>query len=312
MFRYLAAVALVLMVGAAHADDDEEDCRPDNQAKADQGWFFYEHCPPKKKPIPEKKPEPQAAVPAPEAKPEAKQPMTVAWMRKMLPILHERAVDNPTKENVQAYAYMVRTMGDKAQRYSDVYASLIKTDPFLDMNNEIPFNSSHRNEILSKASADKREALGLVAKKAAGLFVFFDSKCSFCKSQIQVVNSFAKANKFDVMYVSVDGKGLPGATGWVKDNGTAKSLGIKIFPTTVLAIPPKMYIPISFGLMAEDQLQTTILAAAEAADIIPTSLVKDMDPFARGVLTSPDMQDGAYDDPAKFVEYVKKKLEDRY
>jgi hypothetical protein len=41
-------------------------------------------------------------------------------------------------------------------------------------------------------------------------------------------------------------------------------------------------------------------------------MVKDIDPFTRGVLTLDDMKDGAYDDPGKFVDYVKNKLDGRY
>jgi conjugal transfer pilus assembly protein TraF len=276
------------------------------EEKPDRGWFFYEP-----EPVPAKM---KSEDKLDKIKPQdnAKKPMTVAWMRKMIPILQERAYDDPTPENVAAYAYLVRALGDKAQRYTEVHMDLIKTDPFLDMNNSMPLNQSNRDEILNTAGEKNREALKLVAQKAAGLFVFFDSKCPFCKTQIAVVNRLAKKYKFDVQYVSVDGKGLPGAAGWVPDNGHAKMLGIKIYPTTILAIPPKTYVPVSFGLMAEDQLQAGILASAKAANLIPKDMIKDMSPFDRGVLTLEDMQDGAYDDPAKFVEYYKEKLGDRY
>lgn len=297
----LTAFALILAVGVCHAEEDHPD----------KGWFFYETNPEPRKPAPapEKKPEPEVK---PEPVPADKKPMTAAWMKKMLPILQERALDDPTRENVAAYAYLVRVLGDKAQRYTDVHMELIKTDPFLDMNNSMPFNGTQRNEVMSGAGEVKRKALALVAQKSAGLFVFFDSKCSFCKTQISIVNSVAKRYKFEVMFISVDGKGLPGATGWVKDNGHVKMLGIKRYPTTVLAIPPKDYVPISFGLMAEDQLESTLLSAAKAANLIPADMVKDIDPFTRGVLTLDDMKDGAYDDPGKFVDYVKNKLDGRY
>lgn len=303
-----ALLGLVFAIGVCRAEDDDtclsEDARPD------QGWFFYEKCsgPKKPQPEPERKPELQAQ----DQVPAEKKPMTVAWMKKMIPILQERAYDNPTNENVAAYAYLVRALGDKMQRYTDVHMELIKTDPFLDMNNNMPFNIANRNEVLGKAGEAKRKAMSVVAQKAAGLFLFFDSKCSFCRTQISIVNNVAKRYKFDVMFVSVDGKGLPGATGWVKDNGHAKKLGIKIYPTTVLAIPPKTYVPISFGLMAEDQLESTLLSAAKAANLIPGEMLNDIDPYSRGVLTLDDLKDGAYDDPDKFVEYVKSKLENRY
>jgi conjugal transfer pilus assembly protein TraF len=305
-----ALLGLLFAIGVCRAEDDDACLSGDT--RPDQGWFFYEKCPGPKKPKPkEPEPAPDVVVKPEPAQPE-KRPMTAAWMRKMLPILHERAIDDPTRENVAAYAYLVRALGDKAQRYTEVHMELIKSDPFLDMNNNMPFNVANRNEVLEQAGEEKRKALFMVAEKTAGLFVFFDSKCAFCKPQIASVNRVAKRYKFEVMFISVDGKGLPGATGWVPDNGHAKMLGIKRFPTTILAVPPKTYIPVSFGLMADDQLESGILSAAKAADLIPSEMLHNMNPFDRGVLTLDDMKDGAYDDPDKFVEYVKGKLDQRY
>jgi len=287
--------------------------------RPEQGWFFYEKEKEKKKqktktektpaPAPEPTPEPAplAKTPAPE-----KKPMTVAWMRKMIPILEERALDDPTPENVAAYAYLVRTLGDKAQRYTTVHMELIKADPFLDMNNSMPISGNERQEILNEAAAQKRKAIKIISKNVAGLFVFFDSKCSYCRTQIKVVNDFAKENHFDVMFVSVDGKGLPGASGWVKDNGTAKMLGVNIYPSTFLAIPPKTYVPISYGLMTKDELENSLFMASKAAKIIPEDLIESTDPFNKGVLTLDDMKDGAYDDPKDFVKYIREKLKRRY
>lgn len=279
------------------------------EGRPDKGWYFYEAESEPKKPVLKIEP-PQPSVSTP-IDPE-KKPMSTAWMRKMIPIMQEKAYDNPTKENVAAYAYLVRALGDKAQRYTDVHMELIRSDPFLDMNNNMPFNIGNRNEVIGKSGEEKRKALMLVGKKSAGLFVFFDSKCSFCRAQIATVNRVAKNYKMNVMFVSVDGKGLPGAEGWVPDNGHAKMLGIKRYPTTVLAIPPKTYVPVSFGLMADDQLEAGILSAAKASDLIPHEMVAGMNPFDRGVMTTEDMKDGAYDDPDEFVSYVKNKLGDRY
>lgn len=309
-------LVLCLQYGVSYAEDSvvkESDSGCENLQKSpsdrsDQGWYFYETDPPCK----HVKPPPQTdkkvdTDPEPE-----KKPMTVAWMKKMIPIMQERAYDNPTRENVAAYAYLVRAMGDKAQRYTDVHMDLIKSDPFLDMNNSMPFNGANRNQVIAEAESTKREALKLVAKKAAGIFVFFDSKCAYCRTQIASVNRVSKEFNFNVMYISVDGKGLPGATGWVKDNGTAKMLGINYYPTTILAIPPKTYLPISFGLMADDQLQSRLLETAKYAKLIPADMVKNFNPNDRGVLTLEDMKDGAYDDPDKFVKYMQEKLKDRY
>jgi len=277
------------------------------EARPDKGWFFYEE----ERVVAPVKPKDELPVQV-SPQPSEKKPMTTAWMRKMIPILQERAYDNPTRENVAAYAYLIRALGDKAQRYTEVHMDLIKTDPFLDMNNNMPFNKGNRDLIIAGAGQKKESAIKHIAKNAAGLFVFIDSKCAFCKPQVTAAKRVAKRHGFDVMFISVDGKDVPGADDWVPDNGTAKKLGITIFPTTVLAYAPATYIPISFGLMSDTQLEEGILSAAKAANKIQKDMLDGTNPFDRGVLTIEDMQDGGYADPEKFVDYVKQKLDKRY
>lgn len=302
--RNITVMLAVLLLSSfsAHADSTYD--------KPDHGWFWYETDP---APKPEKKPEPQPEQPVTAAQPpDKKQPMSVAWLRKMLPILEERAIDNPTRDNLEAYFYAKRVMLDKAQRFTEEGEKVIASDPMLDENNRVPTASFAKAEFLNKEYQSKKTALHYLAKNVGGLFVFFESTCNFCTVQINTIMKLQKEYGFYVKYISVDGRGLPGMKDWVKDNGHAKMLDLKVYPTTVLVVPPNNYLVVSQGMMAKDQLEDRILTAADSNHLLPEGMDKDLNVWDRGVLTVDDMQDGARSNPDEFVQYVKNKLKGRY
>lgn len=224
LFLFLVVLSLPLSVLAA--DDGDEDARLAHE-KPDQGWFWYEH--PKeesqaKKPVeqPVEKTEKKEKV---EPDKSEKHPISAAWLRENLPKLHERAIDNPTRENIQAYFYAQRAMMDKAQRYSEAAINVVHTDPLLDENNRIPISQYGKNAVLDKEFLGKRAALKHLAGSVGGLFMFFDSRCDFCRTQARTVNAVAKDYGFSVKYISMDGKGLPEIPVFEKDNGHAKDAG---------------------------------------------------------------------------------------
>lgn len=309
--KFLAFLLLAVIGQAAIADDGQQ-ATPMFDQKADRGWFWYEKDP---EPKPKKKVEDtQQPAPAPtkEADKEEKHPMTVAWLRKIMPVLEERAIDNPTRENLSAYFYAKRVMLDKSQRFMEEGKKLIASDPMLDENNRVPSATFAKAEFLNKEYEAKQASLRYLAKNIGGLFVFFDSKCSFCRIQISTIAKLQESYGFLVKYISVDGQGLPGMKDWVKDNGHVKMLDLKVYPTTVLAVPPSTYLIVSQGMMAKDQMEERILTAAQSNHLLPADMEKNLNVWDRGVLTVDDMQDGAFSNPDDFVKYVKDKLKDRY
>lgn len=315
---FILTIAFVLFqIVGAYADEQkaDESVETMQQAKPDHGWFWYdtEHEPKPEEPV---KPAPEDPAKTPEKKAEApkKQPMSVAWLRKMIPILEERAIDNPTRENLEAYMYAKRVMLDKAQRFEEEGMKVVATDPMLDENNRVPTASYAKAEFLNKEYMAKQGALKYLANNVGGLFVFFESTCNFCVVQVNTIRKLQKQFGFSVKYISVDGKGLPGMadTDWAKDNGHAKMLDLKVYPTTVLVVPPNNYYIVSQGMMALDQLEDRILTASDTNHLLPDNIQKNVNVWDRGVLTVDDMKDGARENPDDFVKYVKDKLKGRY
>ena len=282
--------------------------------KPDSGWWWYD-TPPEAKAKPQK---PQTS-PTPAPNPEAsaptdaeKKPMSVAWMKKMIPILQERAIDNPSKENLQALFYLQRAMLDKSQRFEEEGKKLVDSDPLLDENNRFPTSSYGKNEFMNKQFKAREAALNYLASNVGGLFFFFDSKCDFCKAQMRILNYMKESYHFEIKYISMDGKGLPGIKDWVPDNGHAKLLNLKVYPTTVFVAPPDYFLIVSQGMMAKDELGDRILTAASQAKLLPSTMDTNVNPWDRGVLSVDDMKDGASDNPDEIVQYIHDKLIKRY
>lgn len=277
--------------------------------KKDEGWYWYKD-PKDRKPqqeiVPEAPPEPPKA-----AKPE-EIPFSVAWLRKNLPVFLDRAIDNPTKENIEAYMYAQRITMDKSQRFAEETQKVVYADPYLDENNRMPMAAFARADWLFQADEGQRQAMREIAK-VAGIWLFFDSRCDLCKKQSEILDAFGEKYGFIVRYISMDGKRLPGMKDFLVDSGQSRTLDIKLTPTTVLVAPPDKFLVVSQGMMAQDQLMDRIFLAADTTGLLPKALVDRADPYRRGVLDTKDIEGAPTDgDPAKWVQFLKDKLKGRY
>lgn len=270
-----------------------------------EGWYWYKD--PKEKRA--KKPAADAAAPA-VAPPGKDEPFSIAWLRKNLPILRDRAIDNP-KQNAEAYLYAQRVAMDKAQNFSEMAQRIVYADPFLDENNRVPLSSFAKPAFLLSVEKSGSAALDELAK-TGGLWMFFDSKCDYCKVQADIVNRVAKKHRFLTKFISLDGNGMPEISEFVKDNGHAAMLNLRETPTTVFVIPPRTYLIVSQGMMAETQLEERILVAAESQGLLPPDMAAKVAQYSRGVLKTEDMKDGAGEDPAVWVKTLKDRLKGRY
>ena len=276
-----------------------------------EGWYWY--IDPKDQPPEEKAP---AVVPSDKpahAKPVAakKEPFSVEWLRENMPKLLDAAVNNPTKENVEAYFYAQRVAMDKSQRYAEQARQVVANDPFLDENNRVPIASYTKPFFLRETQEAKDVALKHIAS-VGGLWVFFDSKCKFCQPQANSVAELSKKYGILTNFISMDGKGLPNIAQFSRDKGHAKQLKLKITPTTVLVVPPNNFYIVSQGMMAQDQLADRILLAAESNSLLPKDISTRLNAYDRGVLTNEDTQDGRSDDPKQWVQKLKDRLQSRY
>ncbi|AQH06025.1 conjugal transfer protein (plasmid) [Burkholderia sp. KK1] len=281
-----------------------------------EGWYWY-HDPKDDAPKDVPPPPPPAPAPASQPQPDKKtskphdDPFSVAWLRKAMPKLLDEAIDNPTKENVEAYLYAQRVAMDKSQRYAEMTQQVVDSDPFLDENNRVPLDTMGKAIFRTKLDSDNKAAL-TYASKISGIWLFFDSKCAYCRPEADAIQHVAKKYGFSTKFISMDGGGLPNVSDFVKDNGTAKMLHLTMTPTTVLVVPPNNYYIVSQGIMAQPQLEDRIVVALDSNDLFPKDIAKTVHTFDRGVLTPSDTKQGASDDPKEWVKYLKDRLNGRY
>ncbi|MBK4737830.1 conjugal transfer protein TraF [Noviherbaspirillum pedocola] len=306
-------VLLAALVLSLPAMAQEEPSGGQFFTRKSEGWFWYHD--PKDDPKPPPPPQPEPAKPsakeAEKAAPAKAAPFSVEWLRVNMPKLLDAAVNNPTKENVEAYLYAQRVTMDKSQRYAEQAQRVVASDPFLDENNRVPIASYTKPFFLRQAQEGKIEALKHISS-VGGLWVFFDSKCHYCAPQVNTANELAKKYGLITKFISMDGKGLPSVKQFVRDRGQAKRLNLKITPTTVLVVPPNNYFVVSQGMMAQDQLIDRILLAADSNSLLPKEMSAKLNSYDRGVLTNEDTQQGRADDPKEWVKYLKDRLENRY
>ncbi len=230
----------------------------------ERGWFWRESQSERKKAesvIPKPNPSPTQASPKPP--PPEQSPLSAAWFRKNLEKYRDRAIDDPSSENVAAYYYLQRVMMDKAHRFTDVARQVVMSDPFLDENQRRPIATFAANETNRLAGVATEQALASLARQA-GILFFFRSDCPYCHIQAPLLAVLEKRFGFKVYAVSLDGKPMPGELypDFHTDRGQANLLGVTSTPAMFLMKPPDELLPLSQGALSLDDLTGRILLAA--------------------------------------------------
>jgi len=233
----------------------------------ERGWFWRESSPePNKHPPTKDKPLRPDLLPVPippQILPREPPPLSAAWFRKNLERYRDRAIDDPSSENVAAYYYLQRVMMDKAHRFTDVARQVVMSDPLLDENQRRPIATFAANETNRLAGVASEQALSTVARQA-GILFFFRSDCPYCHIQAPLLAVLEKRFGFKVYAVSLDGKPMPGDLylDFHTDRGQANLLGVVSTPAMFLMKPPDELLPLSQGALSLDDLTGRILLAA--------------------------------------------------
>lgn len=273
------------------------------------------------KPNPEKKPPSEARKASQKPKDE---PVTVDWLRQHYPEIEARAIDNPSRENMEAIAYTKRIVLDKASRYQAAYVELLRTDPWLNENNRIPYATAGARAVSSANYLAQQEAVREMAK-VGGAVLFIDSKCRHCANQIPVINMLRQEYGLNVLIVSTDGTKPPNLSETVlTDNGMFKRLGLSLRPSLVYIPSPKgfssfaedqnKYLIISQGFYALDQMVKQIAYAGFYIKMLSPKVMADLDAWNNGIMSTDDLKSLRLDvnDPASFKSRIAPLLMKQY
>jgi conjugal transfer pilus assembly protein TraF len=245
-------------------------------ARDAEGWFWYREPPlpvpvepptsaePPRAPIEPKPSEP--SEPVAEVSP-GPTPLSAHWFRENLDTYRDRAIDDPSPENVAVYLHLQRIAMDKSSRFSRVSERVVQGDPVLDEITRRPTANFGANLADKQASAAGDALLERLAGETA-LWFFFRSDCPYCDAQAPLLEALAQRYGFAVLAVSLDGAGLADRTfpAFDIDRGQAEALGVISTPAMFLARPDQGAVaPIAQGLLSLAQLRDRIVLAAVQA-----------------------------------------------
>lgn len=308
---FLVLVGLNFYLSALAQDNSEAFIQFKNK---EEGWMW------KKEPKEKKPKEPELPAPKkedekpvePESKPEdSKQPFSTKWLNENLPKLLEKALDEPTEENLAAYFYAQRMALDKSQVFAEKSRAFVAQDPLLDETSRVPMASFARMDNMRGATEAKEKAIKRLSS-IGGIWMFYRSDCKYCEPMADAVLGFKNKHKFNTLFISLDQKPLSIVKEWVKDEGQAKKLGVKIAPTVMFVVPPSNYFVVSQGAMSTPELMDRILLAAESNKLLTEQEIREIYPDRRGVLGTEAMQDGATTDPKELVKRIRERLNQTY
>ena len=304
--------SLVFVASAETTGNHDSKASGDFYKERSDGWHWYEDPPP----APEEEPE---VVPPPPGAPSAAgpAPLSAEWMREMLPVLRDAAIDNPSNENVAAYFYAQRIMMDKAQVFSDVAQQVVTSDPLLDENLRLPFASAAKVSFLESANDAKKTILDSLSDKA-GFWFFYDQYCPHCQDQVRPINEFAKRHGLTVQVIHKNGDtvaNLDPSIAIRRADGQFETLGINFTPAVMMVVPPDGYYLISQGFTAYTTLVDRVIAAANQYGLVSEEEFYAAVPTAKGVLRAdrvPKMEAVNWNDTGEWLPFIRQQIAETY
>jgi conjugal transfer pilus assembly protein TraF len=309
------------------ADSSLASPSPSSSLDDSYGDAFLQYRPyvaPGKRTAPPPKPSPTPApAESPKPEPAGKQKVDVAWLRKNYQVLQDRAIDDPTEENVAAFYYVQRILVDKAQRYEESAHAVVMQDPVLNENTRVPLASAGARTV---ANADRLAQQSAVRELAAlgGLLIFVDGNCRFCATQLPVASMVRRDFGMEYLVISTDGSKPADYKGAVlADNGLFGKLGLKLTPSTVFVPRPRayrdgkdpnQYLVVSQGFYAADEMVKQIAFAGHTTKLLSPKTMSDLDVWDRGVASGEDLGSLELDpnNPAQIREVVQSMLLKHY
>lgn len=174
----------------------------------------------------------------------------------------DKAILNPTVENIKNYISLQNQLTTQSSTFANKWGMVYLKNPSMDYSVKHP-----SNEVGSQVSNDELRASQETAIRAlaqhSGLFFFYRSNCPFCKRFAPIVKDFSDRYGITVIPITTDGVALPSFPQSYKDNGQAEKFQVTEEPA-LFSVDPYTHkaVPISYGLLTEDELSQRILDVA--------------------------------------------------
>ena len=259
----LVCLLTVLWTLPADAREWRSWCGPRSSSDVDTapslGWHFY---------CDRTEEDPEENTAAAEAAPPPVRPATpmerILEMRKALEEARARAILDPSAENLTAYLHLQKETLQRAASFSDAFRRTVWASPDLDYTLKRPVGALAKRLWSDERRAERASVLARLGERY-GLIYLGHAKCPGCRVFGPLLRAFVLRHGLDVLAVSMTGEPLEGWPEAVPDQGRAARLGLSVtaFPAVVLYdTRTRRALPVSFGVVAEDQLAERIFALA--------------------------------------------------
>ena len=207
-----------------------------------EGWAWYEdHHPPEEKLTP---------------------PSAAHELEEIQQTIEEKlanAVLDPTPANIKSYMEEQQRWLERSSYFAQVWAQVLLNYPQFDHTATAIPVSQYGLQLYRNEAQEKKEALILSLVGDYGLFFFYEGKSESAVIFGRIVREFAKKYGWKTIAISLDGLEIEGFEN-KKNNGIVQTLGVDITPALYLINPKNnIAIPISFGLVAMDQIEENIV-----------------------------------------------------
>lgn len=251
----LACILHVFSVLPAEAREWRAWCGPRTESNHGEslslGWHFY--C---------DRDETEDEAPRASQTPPTSATERIQAMRKALEDARAQAILEPTPENVTAYLRLQQEALQSAANFSDAFRRAVWANPDLDYTLRRPVGALAKRIWTEERRTERDAALARLGKRY-GLIYLGSEKCPACRVFGPLLRAFALRHGLEVLAVSTTGGPLEGWPEAVADQGRAERLGIEasVLPALILYdTKRKRAIPVSYGVVAEDQLAERIFA----------------------------------------------------
>lgn len=293
-----------------------------------EGWFWYQDPPedaeedlvpaalPQPSPPLPPKDIPEEVRPAPlppgpdtaQTETSGPAPLSTAWFRENLQDYMDRAIDDPTPENIRAYTYLERIAGIKSAAFARAKADVTLGNPLLDVTAERPL-ATYGVQTLDREAFEARQRIIRDLGRDTGLLFFFASSCQLCEAQAYVLRNLADKHGLAIMAVSLDGRPLSkdyldGA--WRPDVGQAAQLGVTEGPALFLMRPPQEVVSLGHGVMDVSMIEERMVRAAHLSGWISEEAWAETQAVRRRTrdVGIPDIPPDILDDPERLAVFL--------
>ena len=202
-------------------------------------------------------PKPDTTAASPDPVPAAARMEAIAHQ---LDELKARAILEPTSANVTAYVKFQREQLNRASLFADVWSRSVWQNPDLDYTLERPVSTLAKQTWAEDRKAQREGSMAALTERY-GVFYFYSSSCSACRTFSPVMRALSDTYGLEVLAVSMDGGPNEAFPNYVVDSGQYQRMGLQggAVPALVLFdTQTRKPIPIGYGVMAADDVMQRI------------------------------------------------------